>query len=139
MKLEGRITISRVSAPDGDMMEIEIMDNKSRITFVQARMSMEDFAYALTSVAERTAQLEVYRMDLVGKRKEHKTEIVPTLLDRYSVPEKDLERVARKHLKQWEIDGWIGRTDDLFNMHRKRDGGIEVNFVRWVEDKNETV
>jgi hypothetical protein len=77
-------------------------------------------------------KLEIRGLENLGKKREHKEENVyfPTKYSRDNP-----EAVAA--MKEFEVDGWIGRGDDLTNHHRwvrGEDGkaGARVTFTRYV-------
>lgn len=134
---EARVTICRVHDNFAkDSMRIEIKDQASRSTAVVIVMSMEEFAYALTACAEREATVR-WMTDLVGKKREHKTMLVPferPVTERY--PDDPTVRTPSEAiaLASFETDGWEGRPNDLRNHHNwdSKLKAFRVAFERYV-------
>lgn len=132
----GSITISRPSYGDGTKaIEIRVRDDQNHITFLELRISLEDFAEALTGLGQCPCQIEVYP-DHIGKAAEHKTEFVP--LDLAGLYTKVSQQAATmRALRPFEVDGWTAIGGRLWNSHYKRDvdgrPGYSVGFVRYVD------
>ena len=134
--LQGQININRTSGrEDGQVIKIELIDQLSRSHCVEIRMTLEQFAAALTGLSAQACTFQ-FRPDVVGKTREFKDELV-------FIPdglfEKRGERAA-KAVKEFEKDGWIGCRDDASNNHRvsnvqKCGGGTyyRVGFHRYVD------
>lgn len=135
--LSGRLTISRCNT---GVVRLELIDDRSFSRVVEIEISKEEFAEALFAHAQRPCSFELSDLSLVGKRREHKQELV-------YVP--DVVRItkesdATKLLKSFEVDGWRGRLSDLTNHHNwtreplpkgKKEGRmVRVTFVRYVDD-----
>lgn len=128
---KGNITISRVNTGDGQYMEIRITDDSSSVEFVTATLSLENFAKAITGLGYTDCDIETRRLDLVGKKREHKTEMVAC--NGWELDRKD-EYAIDKALAQYEVDGWIGSRYDMGNS--KNYVGrefIKVGFTRYVD------
>jgi hypothetical protein len=66
----GHVTISRVgSSKDEDVIRISFRDEISRTVFAEAILSPGDFAKAITGLSEVDADISVYRLETVGKKK----------------------------------------------------------------------
>lgn len=129
------LRISRYSSSEGHIIAIEITDSASHVAFAEIEMTCEDFAKAVTGMDGMTGDLTTRRLDLVGKRREHKRELVPFDGRCATGPMTDEERAA---LAPFQVDGWKARLDDLRNGHRRTRHGDgwahRVSFVRYVED-----
>lgn len=135
MKLKGSIDICRTSG-DQDRINITLRDKLSGVEFIDLEMSVEDFGYAVTGLGCQDITIEVRGLDRIGKRRETKTEIVPFERN-ITASEQGSLAAANRALKPFEVDGWIGRREDLFNHHKSRgQNAQEIVFVRWVEDKS---
>lgn len=134
---EARVTIARVhDQGGGNSMRIEVRDQASRSTGLVLVMSMEEFAMALTALAERPATAR-WMTDLVGKKREHKSCLVPyerPLGEKYpddSSGRTESEAIA---LASFEVDGWEARAYDLRNHHNwdRAAKAYRVAFERYV-------
>lgn len=134
-KLKGRLTISRPRGGNSDYIEISITDQSSGTEFVSARVGLTDFAEALVGLALVDCEFDL-RPDRVGMKYEHKEEFVPCPIS-YARTAADREKIAAKAFKPFEVDGWKGRIDDLFNPHRRNQEGARVVFTRYVTQDTE--
>jgi hypothetical protein len=129
---KGSMIVSRTTGGGPDRMRLVVEDEASGTRFLEAEMSLEDFAQAITA---SYGEVEfVLRASNVGKTREVKEEVV-VLPD--TIRKAD-ESATAELLEPYEMDGWVGRRSDLFNNHRTveyRDGGVArcVTFVRFVE------
>lgn len=121
MKLHCDISI-HVSHGGGEYFpRVTIRDRLSGVVVLEAEMTMEDYAKAvLTNL--HSVPCEVYFNDSgdVGKKCERKDEVV-WVPDSKSFKDDARLRNAEKHLKPFEVDGWVGSASDACNHH---------NFVR---------
>ena len=136
MKLPGKISISRSTGPDGHSFVVTIHDARSGVQFLEATVSLEDFAMALTGVAERSCDLNLRGLDVLGKLREIKHEVI-------EIPEKfrrprlsDDAAAVDEIVAPFEVDGWMCHSrNDLWNGHRRERGTerYRVGFVRYVD------
>jgi hypothetical protein len=130
MELPGQITISRISGDGTHPMRIRITDQVSFAILCDFELSFENFARALTSEAYIPGQLKFFNEAPIGKRRETKAELVPVNL-------LGNKEEAVSAMEAFEINGWKGQRDDLFNPHcsvrNERDRLQRVRFVRFVE------
>lgn len=128
---EAKVTISKLIGGDNNKIRIEIEDELSGATFVSVDLSLEAFAQAITGLSIVSGEMKVRNLDLIGKRREMKKEIVPT--DNYNPSYEDVLELA----KPFEVDGWkanmykgakITTTTD-----KKGNTLLSISFVRWVE------
>lgn len=132
---KGNVTISRVNTGDGQYMEIRIADSSSRTEFVTAKLSMENFAKAIVGLAHTECEIETQRLDLVGKKREHKTEMVACNGWELKSEKKTLFNAqCDVILAPYEVDGWIGSRYDMGNSKNYiGDDYVKVSFVRYVD------
>ena len=125
------LSISRVRGGGKEPISIVANDRVSRLRLFECRVSLEQFAEALTGTGRVDCTCSFNRSDKIGKTRQHKTESV-------EVPERGcalhldaLKELIAKH----ETDGWQGRVADLNNYHnRSGDGRYSVLFERWVDN-----
>jgi hypothetical protein len=134
-KESGKITISCVSSNISDgCIEIRLCDDASRIEFVTAQLTFEALSRALTGQSHIPCEIETNALHLVGKRMEHKYELVRR-------PNKQKTGIGAfteviEILGPLEVDGWVGRVDDMYNHHNWRDKNeVRVSFTRYVDSK----
>lgn len=73
---KGSISISRPHGPEPPYIEISIVDDLSGSQFVEARIPLKEFAELITGLSHVDCEFD-FRPDLVGKKREHKEEVVP--------------------------------------------------------------
>lgn len=98
--LEGKITI----LISKDTTSIEIIDSQSSTTFLKVILTAEQLSMALSRQARVECQLEIDKLERVGKIHEHKIfefEIPENLVS--GAKEKELQELAQSKLS----DGWI--------------------------------
>lgn len=131
-KHKGRIRMSRYSG-SGQGIHVEIIDEVSRIHFLDGEMTLAAFADLLTN-HEAEIEFELRGIDLVGMKREHKTVEVPCPNSTFRLTPEQCAEI----LEPYEVDGWKGRPGDLNNMHNKVTGTgkgksrYRVVFVRHV-------
>lgn len=130
-KLKARVSISRSS--HGGIV-IEVRDEDSRIQFLQLEMSAEAFGEAVTGLSERDAEAEVYGLELLGTRAEHKHERISV---GSGVTWEGCEAAAAEALSSLEVDGWRARRSDVSNQHNwRRERGrwvLTIGLFRYVD------
>jgi len=121
------------TAPMGagpDFVNIALTDKKSGIQFCEVQISMEEFGKMMAAPQFAECEVELRALHNIGKRHEHKREVVP--FDAMKHRGAEAKEAA---LKPFEVDGWRGHASDLGNMHRSnKAGGFTVTFHRFVED-----
>ena len=133
--LKGRIIISRThsNVEPHEFMSLTLTDSISGTRVIDARMSLKEFARAITST-NADCTFSLYG-DCAGMKRETKEEIVFVP----DGPHKERKERAKEALAEYEVDGWIGDVSDATNHHRRvgkeHDGGKDyrVSFVRFVD------
>lgn len=130
MKLQGKITISRYTGgKKGTGITIKVEDELSHCEFVSIELTAEVLGNALTGLGWQPCEFDLHA-ERVGKRLEHKTEVLPIRINAYN----NREKLAKEALKPYEKDGWVGDWNDLCNHHRWVGGDkTTVTFRRFVE------
>ncbi len=125
--MKGHLSISRTSSSRGpDTIRFRMEDDSSGVTFIEAELSLEDFAKVLTGLGHVSCNFELHAQN-VGKTREVKSEIVP-LEDKYRATDEQRQEA----LKPFEVDGWKARERDISNHHNYSDKGVKVVFTRFV-------
>lgn len=132
-----------------DVVFVEMVDSNSRITIVELELSAEELGRAFFGSGGNGTVEITTRLDLCGKVREHKNELV-------WVPERkswgpqgrdspENIKIIEKALLPFCVDGWNPRSaDDVWNMHNRRPGDpppkfkgkgdwYEVVFIRYVD------
>lgn len=117
--LKGTLSISRISGGgEADEIRVTVRDESSGIEFVEARMSLEQFAQTMFGSRESECSFTLRGVDLVGSIAENKTELVP-----YDLFKDRSEKAQAKALKPFEVDGWVARGTDISNNHYRTEVG----------------
>jgi hypothetical protein len=134
MKTKGNFSISRLSCSDGrSYIRINVTEEASRVQFLELEVELADFAKALTGLGYQECDLELRRLDLLGKQLEIKTEVVPRPKG-WKVDESEVKRI----LAPFEVDGWLGCTRDLCNHHNwVGQDKVSVVFHRYVDKQKD--
>jgi hypothetical protein len=144
--LHGTISISRTSSnyDNPRPIKITITDTTSGVEAIEASLSLEDFAMALTGMGHITCLFDFNGSGIVGKTREFERRDIFVPHDNTY---RDRDEKIRKLLESHETDGWRARDSDASNSHKcvhpniKRDGvkGLiqSVLFERWVETPRE--
>lgn len=131
MKLKGSITI----LIDEEETTIEIMDELSRITFVEVKLTPQQLSAALSRLCNIDCEIDVMGLDRVGKKHEHdKLEFEITDSLRSSRNEKLLQHIAQSKLSDgWIAESYFGSKDSFFTKDGKPYARVTIR--RWVESK----
>lgn len=131
--LAGKLSISRVhSSHDGvshhgDYMNITIVDESSRVQFVDVQVDIKTFMDVLTGLARQPCEFELRQSELVGMIKEYKSLLVPK--PEWNASEEDIDEI----LAPFEVDGWTATRENIENHHNYRGDKVQVSFHRFVE------
>lgn len=130
--MKGRISISRFMSnrkPERGI-SITVEDESSGVRFLDLTLSAENFGNAVTGLGSLECEFELRGTDLVGLKQEHKEEsvAVPEFPGRLS------DKQISLLLAPYEVDGWMGRGQDLNNHHRydNKSKTVRVTFFRYV-------
>ena len=141
MKIKGRLSISRITSnePRGGWIRITLEDGSSSVQFAEVDIDFKQFGQAISGMSGQLCDIELRQLDLVGKKMEHKFELVPVpiTLDK---KDKKLIKLIETIFAPYEIDGWVARRDDIFNYHNYRGShsslndydSYEVSFTRYI-------
>lgn len=124
--MQGNITISRIDNWKSEsVIQIRIQDKLSRSTFVDAIVSMQDFAMALSGMSHQPIEFEVDGLDKVGRLKE-------TMPLEFPIGDNTLTAAAQFACPEgWEPVLYFNSQDSKFN----RDGEkwARTTAERWVD------
>ena len=129
-KLKSEIILTRPQGGGKERVVFQIVDKISGLVAFRIEMSIPEFGEMLSSPQNVPCIVKHFQSDNIGKKYEHKSELVP----RPEIGVEDKDKVLEELLKPFEIDGWIGSRDDLTNHHNwVSDNKSKVTFVRWVD------
>lgn len=131
--IQGKLTISRVhSNTEDNYIEVRLCDPDAAIEFVTAKLSLADFASALTGLGRVPCELETRGLENVGKKLVTKTLEFPMLPDSDSGDKEAAIAAAKLRCPQgWTPDLYFGSQSSFF----QRDGEpwARTTVRRWVE------
>lgn len=132
MKIEGGISISRQSSNQGpDYISIRLRDNDAAAEFAQVRLTLEQFAQAVTGLTIGDCEIEVNGLDRVGRRMETAIHTFP--MPRQKPCDKEVAAAGAKETcpEGWTPDTYFGSQSSFF----RQDGvpWARCTIRRWVE------
>lgn len=131
--MNGTITISKRS---DDKICVSIRDCASSIHFTDALMSLEDFAAAITGLAERPVELRVNGLEFVGKRKVSENREVSCPIDVY-----DRDVLSDWIEKNCQEEGWMVDSSLMSqgSVYRVSSGNTMLRYrvVKYVDQKED--
>lgn len=139
MKIDAELTISRPRGANAECIAIRVTDATSGTRILELQIAPADFAEALVGLSNVKCDGHFYQDSPIGKTRENKTTRVKIPQKFRSIKVEERKAVAAKILKPFEVDGWIGNADDLFNHHRSSGEFQTVSFHRFVGGRGETV
>ena len=132
-ELKGDITISKTYSNGGQHMEIRIKDENSRITFVVAKISMEDFAELITGLSNRPINMKVKGLENVGKFKQQKPLRFP--ISNYAAHSEASEKCQNFADEGWKANDYF-RSQKSFVNEGKQYFACTSQY-RYVENEDE--
>jgi len=120
------IVCTAPSGPDDYDVSISLVEDESRISFLEIRMTLEEFGRMLHAPTIASCTVITRGLDRLGWKAETKTEAVT--IEGYA-PDAGAVNEA---LRPFEVDGWRGRRRDIGNSHRRTKDGFRVLFDRHV-------
>ena len=130
MNIPAKLTISRNS---NDEVAVQIVDALSGARFVDLRLTLEEFAMAITGCAFVPCSGEVRGLDVVGKQKviEPRTAICP----KSTHTREELEQWLVKHCQEegWTIDPYLHSQHSV--SHQGGGATLRYSVFKYVEAK----
>jgi hypothetical protein len=118
-------------------IHISIEDVASGVQMIEVEFTPEQFALALGSQMMTGLPVELGDLTLVGCTYEHKEVVVEVPERMWGIP-LEMEKQARDAVRPHEVDGWMGRLEDVNNHHRRVDDTHRrVTFTRFVDPDGE--
>ncbi len=132
-ELKGRVTISRVmDASEETPIWIDIKDENSHVLACRIKITLEQYAKAITGLAEIPCSMEFNDSGLVGKIRIRKSIIVPHSKNYFQTPEETAKHIA-ENCPDVIADGWEPYLNDFNNQYRHTEAGMTVNFTKYVD------
>lgn len=132
--MEGRISINKITdcGSGKSHMQIIVEDESSSIQFLTVKMSLLDFAQAITGLNCVPIKFALRGIDRVGMKLEVKSENI-------CIPHSATNSLIRQYIQAYEVDGWIGEDSDAKNHHnlvrgdwKPETSAYRVSFHRYV-------
>ena len=129
--MKASVTISRAS---DDVVRIRIREENSRIEFAVVSMTAEQFAYAITGLAECEAGLEVVGLEHVGKVRITEPRVIECPLDTYE--KEQLQQWLRENAQEegWLLSAYLGSKSSV----SRRDGKtlLRYSVTKYVDQQS---
>jgi hypothetical protein len=138
--LRANLSLNRPINSSGEKwIVVEIGDESSGCYAVTVKVSLENFAEALMGRSEVDCEMNFNDSGVIGKLHQHKEEIVP-VPEGFGYNQKKDKAAIAAVLAPFEVDGWKGRKEDLFNITHRSAGNnkMRVVFTRYVDAPEET-
>jgi len=124
MKINGTISI----LINSDYTTIEIEDKDANTTFVKVRLTPEQLSMALSRLSYTPCEMEVHKLERVGKRHEHKSHEFEIPND---VKNNELHNLALLSCENgWTPDNYFGSQNSFFTKDGKKYARCTIR--RWV-------
>lgn len=110
---------------------IEVKDGDASITFLRLKLTPDQLSAALARHGYVECECEVYGLDLIGKKAEHKDfefEMPPA--DFSNLVEIAIKEAERLCPEGWESDGYFGSQGSFFTKDGKEMARVTIR--RWV-------
>lgn len=130
--LTGGISISRRT---GDGYEnticIEIKDDSSRNRFIDVKMSLADFAAAISGCSEMPIQFEVRCLDSIGKTKETEAASINIPKNMKFSSREDIRKYLQAYHQRdgWVLDDYLGSQTSI--KHIESDEFFAVANIKY--------
>jgi len=129
---KAKITISRPHGGGSNFIRISVRDDDAGVEFLVLKISLENFAEALTGLCNTECAMEAHGLENVGKRKERDSITFP-------MPESNCSNrklVAASEADKQTPDGWF--ASDYFSSQDSfftQDGVAmaKTQIFRWVD------
>ncbi|HDY87006.1 MAG TPA: hypothetical protein ENH82_02695 [bacterium] len=137
-ELRGYITIARtMGSLEETPIWIDIKDKNSGVLACRTKITLEQYANALTGRAEIPCSMEFNDSGLVGKVRLYKKVTVPHSGNSLYGDKNAVKKHIEDSCPDVIADGWEPYLDDFTNMHRHTENGMKVQFQKYVDADSE--
>lgn len=128
MKINGKITF----LVGQEQTTIELIDDNASTTFAKITLTPEQLSSALSRIAYTECDIEVFGLDKLGKRMEHKKFDfeIPKDIDKKELVKLSQELIDKEN-EGWISDGYFSSQDSFFQKDGKNYARCMVR--RWVD------
>jgi len=132
MKFKGAITISRPQGNNCDYISISLVDEDSRIQFVDVEIKYSDFAQLITGLSYVPCEVECRGLENIGKKKVVKSFefMISDNNDWSNQKEKAIELADKVCPEGWKISKYFGSQDSFFTKDGQR--WARTHIMKWV-------
>ena len=133
-KIDGRITL--LFSEDG--LTIELHDDLSSTTFARVELDQMQTCQVLSRLSRTHCDMEVYELDRVGKKMEHKNfQFFVTKKKIYGSGRQDLAKIKIKEVcpEGWTPDLYFGSQGSFF--YKDDEVWANATIRRWVDEDEE--
>lgn len=116
-----------------DYTTIRVTDNDAAICFLELHLTPEQLSAALSRLGDTKCEKgEVFNLDKLNKRMEHKNLEFPMPKNAGSGDKEAAAKAALKHCPEgWESDQYFGSQGSFFSKDEKQ--WAQTQIRRWVE------
>ncbi len=114
--MKGNISIGRDSR---DCINITVRDEKSSITFVEVKMTPEQFGMVITGLSMVDIEFEVRGLESVGKEKITESRTIEYPHGGYD--RKEMEEWLKENVKEdgWKVNSYLGSRGSIYYVNNK--------------------
>ena len=127
--MKARVTISRDSS---DHVNIRIVDNASRIQFVEVSLSVEQYGYLITGLSEQECEMQVRGLDKVGKHRVSESRTIFCPIRSYNKETLVQWLVDNAQEEGWTLDTYLGSQSSI--KHREDGVMLQYRVYKFVQE-----
>ena len=129
-QLKMSVNIAHTNGFDENSVRLTIVDDKSRIQFINIKMSLKDYGKLVLGLGDVSLNVTAVNLENVGKKRESKAFIFEIEDKSYGLIDKiTLRDKLNSELEEWEIVDDLSSRDSFFKKDDKR--YVRVNAYRW--------
>ena len=129
-QLKMSVNIAHTNGFDENSVRLTIVDDKSRIQFINIKMSLKDYGKLVLGLGDVSLNATAVNLENVGKKRESKAFIFEIEDKSYGLIDKiTLRDKLNSELEEWEIVDDLSSRDSFFKKDDKR--YVRVNAYRW--------
>jgi len=139
LRFEGRVSFSRPMGYGNDYISIQLECKNSNVEFVEARISLEDFAKALTGQGDLPMTFQTRGLELVGKIREQKPLVFEMPEGSDYMDRKELaKKLAQNHCDEgWKADTYFGSQSSFKTDYKKNITTAHTRQYRFIDPEPE--
>ena len=132
--MKGKVTITRTwSSHSDDVITIRIQDELSNIEFVEAGMSLANFASAVTGLAMCKCEFDVRGLNYLGKKKVREARSIECPLP-FTTRREELSKWLEENAQEegWLLDTYLGSQGSVRFKNASGPVTLHYSVVKYV-------